>query len=602
VILACIATAVLPSAAYAADPVLFAAGDIACDPADPSFNGGLGTADACRQQATADLMVADTFDAVLALGDLQYDSATVSNFQRSYDLSWGRVKPQTYPVIGNHEGITATSGSGYCTYFGAAAHCNASGRQGGAGFYSFDLGTWHVVVLNSNCVAAGGCGVGSPQYQWLTDDLREHPATCTLAAWHHPRWSSGHDGSNAFMQPIWEQLQRSGAELVLSGHSHDYERFAPLDASGSVNAGDGMQSFVVGTGGAHFTGIGGTPEPGSEVRQNTTFGVLRLVLQATGYSWRFVPVAGRTFTDAGTRSCRGSADPGDVDPPTPATDLAASSPQSTRIDLTWSASSDNVGVTGYEVWRGANGAPPARVATIGTATSYADSGLQHGVQYRYDIRARDGSGNTSAPGAAVSAVTRDTDAPSAPPTPSAIAVDSTRVDLTWAPASDDVAVTGYELWRATAGGAPSLIAVTSATTYSDRTVAAGVSYRYTVRGTDAAGNVSAGSMGVTVATPAAAAEPPPPSGNLRAGALLASWRLRPAAARRSLARGWVSIRARTRANCVIRVRVGGRLAIKRRVGTARPLRLRLPRWAQKPRVRRQPVTVTVRIAADQPKS
>jgi hypothetical protein len=153
------------------------------------------------------------------------------------------VKPATYQVIGNHEAIT--NGAGYCAYFAAAAHCNSNRRQDGAAFYSFDLGDWHVVVLNSNCVAAGGCDVGSRQYQWLADDLASTWRSCTLAAWHHPRWSSGFDGSNASMQPIWRLLSENGGDLVLSGHSHDYERFAPIDAAGAVNASDGIRSFVV---------------------------------------------------------------------------------------------------------------------------------------------------------------------------------------------------------------------------------------------------------------------------------------------------------------------------------------------------------------------
>src|SRR5258705_10275487 len=126
-----------PARSAAADAVLYAAGDIACDPLDPNFNAGNGTATACRQLATSDLILGGGFGAVLALGDLQYDSANLSNFQQAYDPSWGRMKPQTYPVIGNHEGVTATTGAGYCAYFGAAAHCNSGGRQGGAASYSF---------------------------------------------------------------------------------------------------------------------------------------------------------------------------------------------------------------------------------------------------------------------------------------------------------------------------------------------------------------------------------------------------------------------------------------------------------------------------------
>jgi hypothetical protein len=312
-VLACIALAGA-SSARAADVVVFAAGDIACDPLDPNFNAGNGTATACRQKATANLMPSGSFDAVLALGDLQYEAANLSNFEQSYDLSWGRVKSKTRPVIGNHEGITAGSGAGYCVYFGAAAHCK-NRRQGGAAFYSFDVGDWHVVVLNSNCDAAGGCDVGSPQYQWLANDLAANPRACTLAAWHHPRWSSGAYGSSAFMQPIWQLLYANGGDLVLSGHSHDYERFAPIDGAGAGSASYGMRSFVVGTGGAYFTGLTGVRVPGSETLQNTAFGVLRLVLHPTSYDWSFVSASGSLFRDSGSQSCHGTPPP----PPPPRT-------------------------------------------------------------------------------------------------------------------------------------------------------------------------------------------------------------------------------------------------------------------------------------------
>jgi acid phosphatase type 7 len=408
--LACIALAGAASA-HAADRVLFAAGDIACDPLDPNFNAGGGTATACRQQATADL-INGSFDAVLALGDLQYNEGALIKFQQSYDLSWGRVKAKTRPVIGNHEGITADSGAGYCTYFGAAAHCNASGRQGAAAFYSFNLGDWHVVVLNSNCDAAGGCDVGSPQYQWLQNDLVANQRACTLAAWHHPRWSSGHDGSNAFMQPIWQLLWTNGADLVLSGHSHDYERFAPTDAAGAVNASDGMRSFVVGTGGAYFTGLSGIPAPGSEVRENTSFGVLRLGLHPTSYDWSFVPASGSTFTDSGDQFCRGFGSGGDLQPPSAPTGVTATQTSPTRVDVSWAPSTDNVGVTGYEVWRGTETGALARVATTSaSATTYADTTVARGQSYRYQLLARDAAGNVSAPSETVSATPPGTPPP-----------------------------------------------------------------------------------------------------------------------------------------------------------------------------------------------
>jgi hypothetical protein len=486
----CGALTATPSRSAAADAVVYAAGDVACDPLDPNFNGGNGTATACRQRATAALM-GGTFDAVLALGDLQYDAGSLSNFQEVYASSWGRMKAKTRPVIGNHEGVTADTGAGYCVYFGAAAHCNASRRQGGAAFYSFDVGDWHVVVLNSNCAAAGGCDVGSGQYQWLQNDLAANPRACTLAAWHHPRWSSGLDGSNAFMQPIWQLLWVNGADLVLSGHSHDYERFAPLNGAGAANPVDGIRSFVVGTGGVHFTGLHPTV-PGSEVLQNTTFGVLRLGLHPTSYDWKFLPASGGTFTDSGVQACHGAPD---LQAPSPPGGLRAKPASPTRVNLSWAGSTDNVGVAGYEIWRG-----PADGAMAPVATT-------------------NGAGTASV----------------------------------------------------------------------DPTVAAGQRYRYQVRARDTAGNVSPMSNVGSVATPARGAR--------RRGRLLAHWRLAPARARRVLARGRIRIPARRWAPTVIRVRVGGRLAARRRAAVKHAVRLKLAPWSKRHRHRHRPVTVTIRRPA-----
>jgi hypothetical protein len=387
-VIGCSALTASPPGAVAADVVVYAAGDIACDPADPSFNDGAGTASACRMQATADLMAGA--GAVLALGDLQYNAASLPNFQASYNRSWGAFKSVTFPVVGNHEGVTATTGAGYCAYFGPAAHCNASGRQGGAAYYSFNLGDWHVAVLNSNCVAAGGCQAGSPQYQWLAADLAANPRACTMALWHHPRWSSGYGGSNAMMQPLWQLLYANGGDLVLSGHSHDYERFAPIDGAGTINLADGMRSFVVGTGGAYFTSLGPVVA-GSEVRQNTTFGVLRLILHPTSYDWQFLPASGSTFTDAGSQSCRVA----DTLAPSAPSRLSARAEGPTRVALSWAGSADNVGVAGYEIWRGRRNGAMAMIATT-SATGAEDVGVRPRRRYRYQVRARDAAGNVSA--------------------------------------------------------------------------------------------------------------------------------------------------------------------------------------------------------------
>ncbi|HUZ01001.1 MAG TPA: alkaline phosphatase, partial [Thermomicrobiaceae bacterium] len=170
------------------------------------------------------------------------------------------------------------------------------------GYYSLTIGSWHVVVLNSNCSEVGGCGAGSPQEQWLAQDLAANPTTCTMAVWHQPRFSSGIVGNNVAYDAFWQDLYAAHADLVLNGHDHDYERFAPQDPSANADPTNGMREFVVGTGGKGFVNFSAI-QPNSQVRQNTSFGVLVLTLHATGYDWKFVPAAGGQFTDSGSGSC-----------------------------------------------------------------------------------------------------------------------------------------------------------------------------------------------------------------------------------------------------------------------------------------------------------
>jgi hypothetical protein len=305
-------------AAAAQDPVIAAAGDVACDPTDAGYNDGAGTADRCRQRATSDLLVGAGLAAVLPLGDIQYNSASLSNIMAVYDPTWGRVKSISRPIIGNHE----SSGTGYFDYFNGVGVADGPAGPRGKGWYSFDVGTWHLVALNSNCTRVG-CTAGSEQETWLRADLAAHPTSCTLAYWHHPRYSSGHDGDNTFMQPLWEALDDAGAEIVLSGHSHDYERVAPVDRNGTVNQADGIRQFVVGTGGAFFTGGLESRITQSEVAQGDTFGVLFLTLHPTSYDWRFVPEAGKTFADSGSGACHGLIAPPPSPAPPPPPDLTS---------------------------------------------------------------------------------------------------------------------------------------------------------------------------------------------------------------------------------------------------------------------------------------
>ena len=160
------------------------------------------------------------------------------------------------------------------------------------------------MAINSNCDRiSGGCGSGSPEETWLRSDLAAHPTECTIAMWHHARYSSGHDGDNTFMQTMWSDLFDAGVEIVLSGHSHDYERFAPQDDSGHLDNAAGIRQFVVGTGGAFFTGLGNSFDANSQAHQNTTFGVLKLTLRSDAYDWQFLPEAGKTYSDSGTTAC-----------------------------------------------------------------------------------------------------------------------------------------------------------------------------------------------------------------------------------------------------------------------------------------------------------
>jgi hypothetical protein len=286
---------VLKAISKSNDPVIAAAGDIACDPSNPNYNQGNGREPDCQMKATAQLLTNGGFAAVLPLGDNQYNRGTLAAFKKSYDPTWGRVKAIARPAVGNHEYYSAGA-KGYYQYFGAAA------GDPDKGYYSYDLGSWHLIVLNSNCDRVGGCGAGSPQEKWLKADLAAHSQACTLAYWHHPRFSSGPHGSDSAYEAFWKDLYASGVEIVLNGHDHNYERFAPQTASGKADPKRGIREFVVGTGGSshyRFKSI----QPNSQVRNADTYGVLKLTLHPKSYSWQFMPVAGKTFTDSGTDSC-----------------------------------------------------------------------------------------------------------------------------------------------------------------------------------------------------------------------------------------------------------------------------------------------------------
>ena len=272
---------VLIATTAASDPVITAAGDIANE-GEPG----------APQRRTARLVLSIDPTAALTLGDNQYLDGELADFMASYDPTWGRFKNITRPVPGNHDYHTAGA-DGYFDYFGQRAH------RGNGGYYSFDLGSWHLVAVNS-----GPGSISDEQLDWIRQDLLRSDATCELAYWHHPRWSSGtNHGSDEDMAGLWQVLYEQGVDVVLNGHEHNYERFAPLSPSGDREPSTGIREFVVGTGGAGSYPFG-DPIPGSQRRLTDVFGVLRMTLHNDGYAWDFVRANGRV-SDHGRHGCHG---------------------------------------------------------------------------------------------------------------------------------------------------------------------------------------------------------------------------------------------------------------------------------------------------------
>ncbi|MFE9201979.1 metallophosphoesterase [Micromonospora sp. NPDC007230] len=280
-----------------------AAGDIACAATSRT------TPTTCQQAAVADTVRSLNPDAVLTLADNQYDVGTLPAFLASYDKSWGAVKDITYPVVGNHEYGQAyypgARADGYFDYFNGVGAPDGRAGDREKGYYSYDIGRWHVVALNSECGVVS-CAPGSAQYAWLEQDLQRHHNMCVLALWHKPVHTGTFRGGiygNPDSNSLYELADRYAVDVILNGHDHSYQRFAPQDVAGNPRP-DAPREFIVGTGGVGFHG---TPDqvPNLEVAQGDTFGALELTLKPTGYDWRFVPIAGSTsgFTDSGSASC-----------------------------------------------------------------------------------------------------------------------------------------------------------------------------------------------------------------------------------------------------------------------------------------------------------
>jgi hypothetical protein len=286
----------VPLAQRSRPVTIVAAGDIACDPSNSAFNRGRGSGGYCRAAAVDKVIQGIDPAAVLALGDEQYDSGRLRAFKHSYAHSWGQQRARTLPVPGNHEYEGTHDARGYFQYFGRHAGPNPHG------WYSVTKGSWRLIALNSNCFIVG-CAPGSAQYLWLRHLLVTRPSTCTLAFMHHPLISSGpHGDDEAHARPLWKLLFRHGVDMALVGHDHIYERFAPVDASGTKNKRYGIREFIVGTGGAMHYGISGVHRY-SQVHNTNAFGVLELTLRSGAYDWRFQPAAGATFHDQGSGTC-----------------------------------------------------------------------------------------------------------------------------------------------------------------------------------------------------------------------------------------------------------------------------------------------------------
>jgi acid phosphatase type 7 len=264
--------------------VLVGAGDIA------------DCSDLSGAEATAKLLDAIP-GTVFTAGDNAYEEGTAEQFANCYDPTWGRQKARTRPSVGNHE-FHSGGATAYFDYFGPNA---GDPKQG---YYSYELGSWHIIVLNSECAEVGGCNSGSAQEKWLRADLQAHPSACTLAYWHKPLFSSGaKHGNDLEMKPFWQDLYAAKVAVVINGHDHDYERFAPQDPDGQSDSAYGIREFVVGTGGKNHRPFA-KPLATSEVRNADTYGVLKLTLRPNGYDWEFIPEAGKTFRDSGTGACQ----------------------------------------------------------------------------------------------------------------------------------------------------------------------------------------------------------------------------------------------------------------------------------------------------------
>ena len=304
---------------------------------DPVFVGAGDMTNCRRNEDDATAKLLDSIDGtVFTLGDNAYPDGTLDQFRNCYDPGWGRHKSRTMPAPGNHDYHT-TGAEGYYTYFGPAASPQDNGCvKDCKGYYSYNLGAWHIIALNSEI----DISAGSPQEQWLRADLKANPTACTLAYWHEPRFNSGRHGNATSTGTLWKALYEYGADVVLNGHDHNYQRFAPQNPDGQADP-KGIREFVVGTGGAGLYEFI-TSQPNTEARDSSTHGVLKLTLHATSYDWEFIPIAGETFTDSGRADC---VTDGATLPPSPVPTLTDTATAVTPATLTPVPATQTVFVT-----------------------------------------------------------------------------------------------------------------------------------------------------------------------------------------------------------------------------------------------------------------
>ena len=261
--------------------------------------GDIAECDHQGDEATAGILAQYPHATILTLGDNAYQRGTPADFRNCYAPSWGKFKDRTQPATGNHDEETKNA-QGYWDFFGSR------GGPYDEYYYSYDLGAWHMVVLNSDCWRVGGCDPTDPQVEWLFADLQSHRNRCTLAYWHRPPFTSGRYGlpkDTDRVMPLWQTLYNEGVDVLLVGHDHDYERFVPMDSTGHPDPSKGVREFVVGTGGGNLRPFENPPLPTTAARSFSTWGVLRLSLAPGKYAWRFLPVTPGGFTDSGTGAC-----------------------------------------------------------------------------------------------------------------------------------------------------------------------------------------------------------------------------------------------------------------------------------------------------------